>query len=554
MELLKMLERFKYKNIVIIDDENYFNPTVKECIGESSEISNKMVEQFGKEVLDKRLNDCTNNILELIEDYVRIYQDSNPYNVFTEEIRKNVNFMYCLSMNEYNNKLSEENTLWFIDIEIGNNSSNSDFKYNHIKELYKFFYERIKKENKNDIFILFSNSAEKYDTLDKLKNFLIEEVKVSLSDDSCVELNTNIIKKSIIDSSLIYQLILKASKNKYFDVLMDSIKTSLNKLKENFFDFKKNLNLFHYDYLTEGKSLDESLFDIFLCDLKNTYLGNLDYSIFSTMNKAIDYYLENSNSIEEEKILWRIAKTINDFDNPCLIDENVNKLHHDISFGDLFLIGEKYYMIANQPCDLAIRDSGERKNSQSILIPISLEYMDDEKILKYKNSITSSIIKKETKCATSIDISNINDKVKEEYGLTLKNGAENKSYRLIRMSNKVYNLKFNNKEEFLSIPFWCLDDVSCNSDGKVYFSYSMDGLRFSLKKRIEHVKDKCIKMKDKIQDMAKFISLAYLNDECKESAEIKRVGKINSETAMNLYREFISHQSRVAINSIIKLE
>ncbi len=550
MELLKMLERFKYKNIVIIDDENYFNPTVKECIGESSEISNKMVELFGKEVLDKRLNDCTNNILELIEEYVKIY--SNPYNVFTEEIRKNVNFMYCLSMKEYNNKLSTGNTLWFIDIEIGNNSSNSDFKYNHIKELYKIFYERIKKENKNDIFILFSNSAEKYGTLDKLKNFLIEEVKVSLSDDSCVELNTNIIKKSIIDSSLIYQLILKASKNKYFDVLMDSIKTSLNKLKENFFDFKKNLNLFHYDYLTEGKSLDESLFDIFLCDLKNTYLGKLDYSIFSTMNNAIDYYLENSKSTKEKKILWRIAKTINDFDNPCLIDENVNKLHHDISFGDLFLIGDNYYMIANQPCDLAIRDSGLRKNNQSILIPISLEYLNDEKILNYKICITSSIINKEKIC-NEIK-SNIINIIEEDYGLTLNDNTENESYCLIKMSNKVYNLKFNNKMEFLSIPFWCLDDVSCNSGGKVDFSYSTDGLRFSLKKRIDCAKSKYDEINKETPDMAKFISLAFLNGKCKESIEIKRIGKINSETAMNLYREFISHQSRVAINSIIKLE
>ncbi|CCZ84961.1 uncharacterized protein BN742_01327 [Firmicutes bacterium CAG:631] len=535
MEVLEILSKFNYRNIIVVDNENYFDCTIGKYINETLPIYELLIENYGIDVFNKKICDCDSNLWKLINIYI-----DNPYEII-DKIKHNVNFKYYSSMLNYKNiDLIEGNTLWFIDIKM-----DIDNNYNHIKTLYEDFYNRIKNDSKNDIFILFSNQASLYNSLDKLKFFLENKVKLCISD---AELNTNILEKRNIDSLLIYSLILKASKNKFFDLLTNSINKSLNKLKDNIFDFEKNFNLFHYDYLTEGKSFDESLFDVFQYELKTNYVNSLNYSIFSIMNNAIDYYLEDKNiDSKEEKVLWRIAKLINDFDNPCVLDDSVNKLHHDISFGDVFNIGKKYYMIANQACDLVIRDSGKRKNSYSILIPVSFELLNDKTMLTYKNEIALSIIKSEN----LNDENKIIQKVNCLYNLNLNKG-KNYTYNLIKIEDQVFNLKFKNNDELLSIPFWCLDNVCCNDDGSINFIYCIDDLRYPLKQRIIKAKSEWEVIKKKTDDKVKdFISLAYLNG--MEIDNFKRIGKFNLELANKLYKEFISHQSRVASETIVKL-
>lgn len=540
MEVLEILQKFNYTNIIVVDNENYFDCTIGKYINETLPIYESLIEKYGNDILEKRICDCDSDLLELINFYIE-----NPYEII-DRIKNNVNFKYFKSMLEYHNEaLVEGNTLWFVDIKMDVADN-----YDHIKTLYRYFYNRIKTESRNDIFILFSNEAYLYNSLDKLKCFL--ETKVDLSfNDSCVELNTNILEKDKIDAKNIYSLILKASKSKFFDLLLNSINISLNRLKENIFDFDKNLNLFHYDYLTEGKSFDESLFDVFQYELKNNYLSNLDYSFFYVMNKAIDYYLENETiDLKEKKVLWRIAKLINDFDNPYFVDKSVNKLYHDIAFGDIFIIGSKYYMIANQECDLAIRDSGDRKNYYALLVPIQLDEMDNKKLLDYKIDIASSIIKKE-KLADNIR-KNVLTNIKKSYNLELKNNGKNHTYHLVKILDKVFNLNFEKNGELLSLPFWIIDNVCCNSEGVVDFNYYTDGLRYPLKQRIIKAKKEFEILDEKTKGKVKeFLSIAYFNT---DSLNINRVGKINFELANWIYKEFISEQSRVPNEMVVKLK
>lgn len=541
MEVLEILQKFNYKNIVVVDNENYFDCTIGKYINETLPIYEYLIGEYGNDVLEKRICDCDNDLLDVINVYI---ENENPYAII-DKIKHNVNFNYFSSILDYHNDtLIEGNTLWFVDIKM-----DVDDNYDHIKTLYRHFYDRIKNE-KNDIFILFSNQAYLYNSIDKLKDFLETNVKLSFNDCSA-ELNTNILEKNKIDAKIIYSLILKASKSKFFDLLLNSINISLNRLKENIFDFDKNLNLFHYDYLTEGKSFDESLFDVFQFELKNNYLSNLDYSFFAIMNNAIDYYLENKSfDLKENKVLWRIAKLINDFDSPYFIDNSVNKLYHDIAFGDIFIIGSKYYMIANQACDLAIRDSGDRKNFYALLVPIQLDEMNNEKLLDYKINIASSIIKKE-KLDGNIK-NNVLTTIEDNYNLKLKSSGTNHAYHLVKIFDKVFNLNFKKNSELLTLPFWIIDNVCCNCEGVVDFNYITDGLRYPLKQRIIKAKKEFETLEERTKGKAKeFLSIAYFNT---DSLNINRVGKINFELANWIYKEFVSEQSRVPNEMVVKLK
>jgi hypothetical protein len=53
-----------------------------------------------------------------------------------------------------------------------------------------------------------------------------------------VALNTNLIEKNDIKAQLIYYLILKSSKSKYFDFLSKVIDESINRFKQNIYDSK----------------------------------------------------------------------------------------------------------------------------------------------------------------------------------------------------------------------------------------------------------------------------------------------------------------------------
>lgn len=540
IEVLEILKRFKYENIIVVDDIDYFNPILKSFVNDTTPIYEQIIEKYGENILTKKVNDCEPELIEEIEDYI-----DNPFKNLAE-IKDKINFKYFLSLLDYNSEcLVDGNTIWFVDIkmDVGN--------YEHIKVLYSQFYERNKNKNKNDIFILFSSLASQYDSLEKVNKFLKDKVNLDL-DNTFVELNTNIIEKNVIDTNLIYSLILKSSKSKYFDILINSIKKSIIKFKENMYDYNNNLNLFHYDYLTEGKSFDDFLFNVFQYELRCNYVNELDYSIFSFMNNAIDFYLEhNEVDLKKEKILWRISKVINDFENPYLLDSSINVLHHDISFGDVFIIGTNYYMVGNQACDITIRENGERIDLFAILIPLKFDEMDDKKILHYKNTIASRLVDREK--FNDDDKGDIKEKIKNLFNLDIKNKGQDLNYSLVKIIDVLYDVKYNSKLRLLSLPFWCLDEASCSTEGNVEFKFEIDNLRYPLKKRVLFAKKEYEKVLCKINDIDiyEFISSAYFIDE--KISKIARIGKLSANLADFIYKDFSIHQSRISRDMVPKL-
>ncbi|RIA64808.1 hypothetical protein EI71_01892 [Anaeroplasma bactoclasticum] len=421
-------------------------------------------------------------------------------------------------------------------------------------ELSNYFYQRNQEHNCNDIFVLFSSVARKYDNLDKIESFLRDDVKIdkNIIKNSCVALNTNVIEKNDINAQLIYYLILKSSKSKYFDFLSKVIDESINRFKQNIYDSKTGLEMFSYDYLTEGKNFDESLFDVFELDLKSNYIKNLDYSMFSIMNDAVDYYLENNKTeTMVDKTVWRVRKVLNEIDLPSCVDVSVNEMRHDVSFGDIFLIDDNYYMVGNQSCDIAIRANGTRSDSYATLIPIALEDYSGDKLNKYKESVTSKIMKKELEKDTAAFEKAI-EIIKQKFGIVYKKNDQKNLKDLIMYNDCVYSVEFSSKKSMISLPFWCLDCVVCNSKGIVDFNYDSNGLRFPMKKRIESAKEEFEKMKNlSTADDWSFLSNVYCSG--KKISRITRIGKINSDLSDSLYSEFLSHKSRISKDKITRL-
>lgn len=548
MELLEILNEFKYNNIIILDDENYFEPIIETFIDESCPMYESLIQSGGKAILKKKISECDPEMQGKLKQYFY-----NPYSSIVE-IKENLNISYYTSLGEYNsNKIDFEdeqydsNILWFVDIKM------EGMDYSHIAKLYKDFEDRIKNKHKNDIFILFSSLASQYNSLEKLKKFLVCEVNIQSSDDMCVELNTNILEKNIINSKMIYSLILKSSKSKYFNLLKKTIDESLNEFKESIYDSEKNLNLFHYDYLTEGKSFDNFLFDVFQYELKCKYVKKLDYSLFFHMNSAIDFYIKRKeNVLQKDKVFWRIAKLINCIDFPVVLDDRVNCLHHDISFGDVFEFEDKFFMIANQSCDIAIRDTGDRKDFNAILVPLVFKKLKNDNVDSFKVGSINKLLSLEN--LKNEDKDEIKNKVEEKFNVKLKKGNFDSSNFIIKYNDNKYTLDFDRKGYMVTFPFWCLDDVACNEHGCVNFTYKTDGLRYPLKKRIEKAKEEYDKIVSNINniDLWVFLSSAFFSQQSLKT--IKRLGKLDYNIANYIHREFIEKQTRIAIDDIVKLD
>ena len=543
MELLEIIDKFNYKNIIVIDDEDFLNPTIGSYIDETLPIYEYLVTEYGFEIVNKKISDCDLKILELIENYI-----DNPYKSVIS-IRESVNFIYKGIVDEVKTDyLIDGNTIWFVDIRINNSKD-----YNHIHYLYNIFLDRNKNQHKNDIFILFSNEASSYDSLESVNNFFKDKVKINLDDDFSVDLNTNFIEKSKdINAALIYELILKSSKSKYFDLLKKSIRETINGYKESIYNSEMNLNLFHYDYLTEGQPFDDILYNVFQSQLKNKYNQNLNYSIFSYMNDVIDHYLLSlGDDLLVEKVKWRIARVINDFDHPFFIDTTVNILRHDLYFGDVFLICGKYYMLSNQLCDLTIRETGQRVDTNALLIPMEFEKIED--VMNYKGAVINNVISNELKNELNkSEISNsLKIELKEKYGIDCK--GSKKQQHLVKYSGEIFSIKYNSNESFLTLPFWCLDNVCCNDDGCVDFNFCLDGLRYPLKLRIMYAEKVFNEVKEKLQNgltPKEFLSIVFLNTN--DEFEIKRIGKLHMDYANEVYRGFVNHQTRTANQNVVK--
>lgn len=80
-----------------------------------------------------------------------------------------------------------------------------------------------------------------------------------------------------------------------------------------------------------------------------------------TLCESIPQVTPNSTDIQNNLLKVRKKE---------LYDVYVNKKHSEISTGDIFIIGDKYYILVTQSCDTFLRKDGKRKLENAILLNI----------------------------------------------------------------------------------------------------------------------------------------------------------------------------------------
>lgn len=68
-------------------------------------------------------------------------------------------------------------------------------------------------------------------------------------------------------------------------------------------------------------------------------------------------------------------------------DENINSMYSSVSYGDIFLINNKHYLLLSQSCNVMIRSNGQRKSQCATLVQIECLDKSDEShyLLEYYN-------------------------------------------------------------------------------------------------------------------------------------------------------------------------
>ena len=141
MELLDIVNKFNYTNVIVVDDENYFDATIGFYINETSSLYEELITKYGSSIINTKISECEESVLELIQPYIQ-----NPYESILM-IKNEVNFIYNSKAAEIcENDLIEGNALWFVDIKM-----DKLIQYNHIKYLYNIFSKRNKDDKNQDI-------------------------------------------------------------------------------------------------------------------------------------------------------------------------------------------------------------------------------------------------------------------------------------------------------------------------------------------------------------------------------------------------------------------
>ena len=267
--------------------------------------------------------------------------------------------------------------------------------------------------------------------------------------------------------------------------------------------------------------------------IKEQLTNNQAFDSFQTSTsllRAIKSVISENIPKSSTKLVYEITN-IEKFDN----EKYINHIYSQLCNGDIFKIGDKYYMLLCQPCNLEIRLDGKRSNNseQCYLIPMEKEKPDAESNYQYCRVI--------------------------------------KDFEL----DTNYYLRYN-RAELHSIRI--LDLVSYNQDGSAIIDFSNDNLenkaiqanqtkRYNsilryLKKYLEGLKS--IRQSDVKTPLAGNFSLVekmFTNPDCKGAFikkptidiennkvdfNIHRVGRLKDPWAQEYLQEFMAYLSRPA--------
>ena len=439
----------------------------------------------------------------------------------------NVNVLECVSPDDFNS----------LDIENDFNESNQVLILmdQDLQEYGKGFDYLRKYDNQDYIQCgLFSGKFSKDEEIEKWKDLCdYSRYIYPLSKNRVAEGESNDIVEGLRNVLWLRQI--SKIKRLYSDTLSNALKETSSYVDQ--IDPASFDNIVMTKSETEGCWEFDTLHRIGLVTLGNYVKEQL------TNNQAFDNFqtstslLRTIKSVISENIPKSSTKLVYEITNIEKFDNGkyINHIYSQLCNGDVFKIGDKYYMLLCQPCNLEIRPDGKRSNNseQCYLIPMEKEKPDAESNYQYCRVI--------------------------------------KDFEL----DTNYCLRYN-RAELHSIRI--LDLVSYNQDGSAIIDFSNDNLESKaiqanqtkrydsilryLKKYLEGLKS--IRQSDVKTPLAGNFSLVekmFTNPDCKGAFikkptidtdnnkvdfNIHRVGRLKDPWAQEYLQEFMAYLSRPA--------
>ena len=235
----------------------------------------------------------------------------------------------------------------------------------------KFIHSKLRE--KNLLLLIYSND----DTPEELNSF--EGAKEYLRnlglDESIAEqlvLHFNYVQKTEELSSDFFDNILKSQKANYISEYKNIFEASYSKLTERLWQLNQNQVLFYYDYINEGQHVDNIIYETFLTKFKQVYSDtfnevNNHKELINPIRRSMQHHLLSLTNSQIE-----VYRKLKEFEMELNNQNNLLKVpgSSDISFGDVIQIGDKFYMIMSQDCDITLRKGGKRKLSSIQLVEL----------------------------------------------------------------------------------------------------------------------------------------------------------------------------------------
>ena len=249
---------------------------------------------------------------------------------------------------------------------------NSDEVFKRIiQKIQTFIFE------KNLLLLIYTDSIKPagFNSFDGVENYLKQ---LGLEESICkkMSLHFNYVQKSTEITDEFFESILKSQKANYIQEYNEIFDKTYNELMRRVWELNQNQSLFYYDYLNEGKHVDEILYEIFMAKFN-------DDSKHASLINPMRRFMQQSIQKHDGKI--EVYKKIKLFDKNINYKNRYSKLPDstDIFFGDILQIGSKEFMVLSQDCDIAIRNNNSR----------NLEKVQIVEINKKKNAVTERYLK-----------------------------------------------------------------------------------------------------------------------------------------------------------------
>lgn len=560
MDLNNFVTNNSFKKAIIIDDDlSLFNDenSLLPLFEKNETIKTILIEHYDlseiKNLLIGDLRTVNSDCFDIIVDSLNVRKMLEMVEGFKKA------GLDVLVKGNYSDEIDcSDSTIWVVDNILDSSTKNDK---SHIKNAFHKFLEN-RNAGKNDIFLIYTNDTNNLCNYIGTESFVKNHHIVDDKDEINILYFNVMNKQETLDVNALETIFTKAIQADYFTKVKKIIDQSLKRVQKSLWTYEELKAQFYYNYSLEGITNDKNYYGIIISSLDNDYRASKQDNSFLTINKKLNELIDfdfNNNEDPLIKAKGRVLHELGQITGCEIIDQTVNELGYDVSYGDIFEIGSGFYLVVSQQCDITIRE-GKRKLDYFKLIPIKIT---DQSFKDIFGKMLVNIKQNEKFTKDQVDVlceflRDINSK--NCLGLNMNNDDmeyvvdyfETKSIQetipgLFKKDNCFVSLDIQEHKHELIVEDYILDVVVHNNNGSLSFDDKTEpvNVRYPSKDCINKAfaRAKNVSKSLKQGGFEKMLQIRYHTDR----NGWKRIGTISRLATDALYKKYIEHETRNAV-------